>query len=121
MRRRKKNLAKNHRTESIVAASGTVAGAAIGSVAGPVGTVAGAVMGTVVGAAAGAVLERENERTHQHEDALDEEIGVYDGTLGAAPPDAPPARIGAFSAGSSGAGRPSRPPTEGPISEPDEK
>ena len=119
MRRKNKNLKRNHRTESIVAASGTVAGAVVGSVAGPVGTVTGAIVGGVVGATAGAVLEQEAERKHIHEDQLDEDIGVFDGTLGAAPPDAPPARIGAYSAGSSGGGRPSRPPSEGPIPEAD--
>jgi len=117
----KKKIRKNHRTEAVVAASGTVAGAAIGSVAGPVGVVAGAVVGTVIGATAGNVLEHEAEREHQHDEKLDEDIGVFDGQMGAAPPDAPRARIGAFSAASAGSGRPSRPPAEGPIPEPDER
>jgi phage tail tape-measure protein len=113
----KRNHKKTNPTETIVAASGTIAGAAMGSIAGPVGTIAGAIVGSVAGAAAGAVLEDEDAREALHEEQLDEEIGVYDGTLGAAPEDAPPARIGAFSAGSSGAGRKSVPPSEGPIPE----
>src|SRR6185312_15596470 len=48
MRRNKNKLGKNHRTEEIVAASGTVAGAVFGTVAGPVGTVAGAILRGVV-------------------------------------------------------------------------
>ena len=107
-----------HPTETIVAATGTIAGAVVGAIAGPVGAVAGAIVGGAAGVAAGAVIEREEERAWQHDEKLDEEIGVYDGTLGAAPPNAPPARIGAFSAGSSGAGaRPSEPPASGPIPE----
>ena len=120
MRRNKNKLGKNHRTEEIVAASGTVAGAVFGTVAGPVGTVAGAILGGVVGAGAGALLEDQSARKHAHEEELDEDIGVYDGTLGAARPDAPPARVGAFSAPSSGGERPSHPPSEGPIQDLDE-
>jgi phage tail tape-measure protein len=118
MTRKLKNR-KNHRTEAVVAASGTAAGAAVGSVAGPVGAVAGAIVGGVIGAAAGAVLEQENERAHQHDEHLDEDIGVYDGQLGAASPDAPPARVGAFSVGASGGARPSKPPTEGDMQDVD--
>ncbi len=103
-------------TETIVAASGTIAGAVVGSIAGPVGAVAGAIVGSVAGAAAGAVLEEEEERHAQHDEELDEEIGVYDGTLGAAKKEAPPAKIGAYSASSAGAeDRPSTPPAEGPM------
>lgn len=120
MRRKKNKLGKNHRTEEIVAASGTVAGAVFGTVAGPVGTVAGAILGGVVGAGAGAILEDQSERKHEHEEKLDEDIGVYDGTLGAARPDAPPARVGAFSGASSGGERPSHPPSEGPMQDVDE-
>ncbi|HEY1957344.1 MAG TPA: hypothetical protein VGH28_17115 [Polyangiaceae bacterium] len=120
MRRKKNKLGKNHRTEEIVAASGTVAGAMFGSMVGPVGTVAGAIVGGVVGAGAGVYLEDRAERERWHEDELDEDIGVYDGTLGAAPEDAPPPRIGAFSAEASGGERQSHPPSEGPIQDLDE-
>ena len=120
MSTKKQKLTNKHPTEAIIAASGTVAGAVVGSIAGPVGIVAGAIVGSVAGAAAGAVLEDENERVHQHEDELDEAIGVYDGAIGAASPNAPPARVGAFSAGASGAGRPSAPPASGPMQDVDE-
>ncbi len=102
-------------TETIVAASGTIAGAVVGAMAGPVGAIAGAIVGSVAGAAAGAVLEEEEERHAHHDEELDEEIGVYDGTLGAAKKGAPPAKIGAYSASSSGAERESVPPAEGPM------
>ena len=105
MSTKKHGSPKKHPTEAIVAASGTVAGAVVGSIA---------------GATAGAVLEDESERAHQHDEELDQAIGVYDGELGAAPPNAPPARIGAFSAGASGAGRTSTPPASGPIQDVDE-
>ena len=121
MDRKNNDLGKNHRTESIVAVSGSVAGAVVGSVAGPIGTVAGAIVGSVIGAAAGAVLEQENEREHLHDEQLDHDIGVFDGELGAADPDAPPAKIGAFSSGSSGAGAAPAPrPSEGPMQDVDD-
>ena len=117
-----KNQLKKHATEAIVAASGTVAGAVVGSIAGPVGAIAGAIVGSVAGAVAGAALEDEDARASQRDEELDETIGVYDGQIGAAPPNAPPARIGAFSAGASGAGagRTSVPPASGPIQDVDE-
>ena len=120
MSTKKHRLTNKHPTEAIVAASGTVAGAVVGSIAGPVGAVAGAIVGSVAGAAAGALLEVESERESRHDEELDEAIGVYDGQLGAAPPNAPPARIGAFSSGASGAGRSSVPPASGPIQDVDE-
>lgn len=120
MSTKNKKHAKKHPTEAIVAASGTVAGAVVGSIAGPVGAIAGAIVGSVAGAAAGAVLEDEAQRAHLHDEELDEVIGVYDGAMGAAPPNAPPARVGAFSAGASGAGRSSVPPASGPLQDVDE-
>ncbi len=120
MRRNKARTGINHRTESIVAVSGTVAGAAVGTIAGPIGTFAGAIVGMVLGAATGAMLEEENEREHQHDGKLDTEIGVYDGPMGVAGPDDPPARVGAFSSSSSGAVTPSQQPSEGPIQDVDE-
>ena len=107
-------------TEAILAAAASLAGAAIGIIVGPAGVVAGAIIGSIVGAAAGAMLSDSNERKWLHQLELDHDIGVYDGSMGAAPPDAPPARIGAFSSGSAGAAgaRPSTPPpNEGPMQE----
>ena len=107
-------------TEAIFAAAASLTGATIGIIAGPAGVVAGAIIGSVVGAAAGAMVSDSNNRRWHHDDELDHDIGVYDGAIGAAPPDAPPVRIGAFSSGSAGAAgaRPSTPPpNEGPMQE----
>ena len=117
-------------TEAIVAAAASLAGAAVGIIAGPAGVVAGAVIGSLAGAAAGAMLADSNHRRWHHDEELDTVIGVYHrggaaeqmmtGSMGAAPPDAPPARIGAFSSGSAGGAgaRPSTPPpNEGPMQE----
>jgi len=86
--------------------AGAVGGMALGAIAGPAGVVVGGLLGAVAGASAGAML--------------DEEIGVIGGDLGAAPPDAPPARIGAFSAGSAGASPHGGAASEGPIPAPEE-
>ncbi len=100
----------------VAALSGAVAGATMGAIAGPPGMVAGGAFGAIVGALAGATLEREDVKRTKHDVDLDKEIGVIDGQMGAASPDAPPARIGAYSAGSAGVGRPSTPaPAEGGI------
>jgi len=107
-------------TEAIFAAAASLTGATIGIIAGPAGVVAGAIIGSVVGAAAGVMLADSNSRRWHHDEDLDYDIGVYDGSLGAASPDAPPARIGAFSSGSAGGGtaRPSTPPPNaGPMQE----
>lgn len=107
-------------TEAVLAAAASLTGAVIGILAGPAGVVAGAVIGSVVGAAAGAMLADSNSRRWHHDEDLDYDIGVFDGTMGAAPPNAPKARIGAFSSGSAGGGnaRPSTPPPNaGPMQE----
>lgn len=107
-------------TEAIFAAAASLTGAVIGIIAGPAGVVAGAIIGSVVGAAAGAMLADSNSKRWHHDEELDYDIGVFDGSMGAAPPDAPKARIGAFSSGSAGgAGNaPSMPPPNaGPMQE----
>jgi hypothetical protein len=83
---------------------GAVAGAAIGAMAGPVGIVAGSAIGGLIGAVAEEVLNEEEARRSKHDAELDEEIGVTGGTMGAAKPNQPPARFGAYSSASSGAG-----------------
>jgi len=105
-------------TEAIVAATGYAVGAVVGIIAGPAGVVAGAIVGSVAGAAAGAMLADSSRRKWHHDEVLDTAIGVYDGAIGAASPDAPKAKIGAFSSGSSGSAgiTPSiPPPSEGPM------
>jgi len=99
-----------------VEALGAAAGAVVGAVAGPVGAIAGAVIGGAVGAVAGGALMEEAEERHHHDEELDEEIGVIGGNIGEAPPDQPPARIGAFSRASLGAGGGGESPSsDGPM------
>jgi len=83
---------------------GAAAGAIVGAVAGPAGAIAGAVVGGAVGAVAGGALMDEAEERFHHDEELDEAIGVIGGHIGEAPPDQPPARIGAFSRAATGTG-----------------
>ena len=99
----------------LAAVSGAVAGAAVGSVAGPPGMIAGTILGAAAGMAAGGALEKDDWRHHLIDERLDREIGVTEGNIGAARPDQPLARIGAFSAGSSGASYSHGASSEGPM------
>ncbi len=106
----------SHRLAEAAALSGAVAGGIAGAVGGPVGVAIGGAIGGAVGAAAGAVLEGVEHAKAVHDASLDQDIGVIGGDLGAASPDAPKARIGAFSGGSSGGGGRETPvPAEGMI------
>ena len=108
-----------HDTEG--AASGAVAGAVLGAAAGPPGIVAGAIIGAVAGALTAEVLETDGERVAAHDRELDEEIGVSGGDLGAPNLKHPPAKVGAYSAASAGAGASDgEQPAEGPIQTPEE-
>jgi hypothetical protein len=100
--------------------SGAVSGAAVGSIAGVPGALVGAVIGGAMGAAAGRAIGLHASEESATSQRLDAEIGVIGGDLGAADPNQPPARIGAFSMGSLGMGRTSHPPAEGPMSSPGE-
>jgi phage tail tape-measure protein len=103
------------------AASGALAGAVLGAAAGPPGILAGAVMGGVAGAVTGAVLDTESSREALSARALDAEIGVTEGDLGAPNLEHPPATVAAYSAASVGVASPSgEPPAEGPMQPPDE-
>lgn len=64
--------------------AGAVAGATTGLVAGPPGVIAGGAIGTAIGYLAGAILEDEDDKREAKEEALDEEIGVTSGDIGAA-------------------------------------
>ena len=103
----------HHGGEAVAIVSGAVAGAATGAIAGPPGMLVGGALGGVGAAIATAVIENAEHDKAVHEEAIDKDIGVIDGQMGAGHPDDPPARIGAFSAGSAGASRPSKPPAEG--------
>jgi hypothetical protein len=101
-------------------ASGALAGAAFGMVAGPPGMIAGAVIGGVAGALTGAVLDSEGARKSSRTRTLDAEIGVSGGEMGAPNLEHPPAKSGAYSAASAGAGSASTgdDPAEGPMQPP---
>jgi phage tail tape-measure protein len=110
---------ETHGTEAGVLA-GEFVGAIVGSAAGPAGTIAGVVVGAVIGGLSGHVLHDEKQRAWKHDAELDEEIGVTGADLGAAPANAPPARIGAPSVASCGVGSSGGSPAEGPIQDIDQ-
>jgi hypothetical protein len=101
-------------------ASGALAGAAFGAAAGLPGMVAGAVMGGIAGALSGVALDIESLRQTARTRALDAEIGVSEGELGAPNLDHLPAKVGAYSAASAGTSSSSGgdEPAEGPIPPP---
>jgi hypothetical protein len=107
---------------SIEVVAGAASGAAAGAVAGPPGAAVGALIGGAIGVAAGVLLNRrptlEEIRASEY---LDREIGVIGGDIGAAPPDQPPPRIGAFHRASLGVRTPQLEPTDGPIQNVDEE
>jgi uncharacterized membrane protein len=122
----KKNNASQSRSKQRLAhevegvAAGAIAGAAVGAAAGPPGALAGVVIGGVVGAVAGAVLDTQTTAAAEHDRKLDEEIGVIGGEIGAPNLKHPPAKVGAYSPASAGAGSSSDATlAEGPISEPE--
>ena len=100
--------------------SGAVAGAALGAVAGPPGIVAGGIVGTAMGVLAGVGLDNAEHAAKAHDRELDDDIGVTKGDLGAAPPNAPPAVKGCYSAASSGVSSSRPTPAEGPMQDIDE-
>jgi hypothetical protein len=95
--------------------AGTAAGAAAGLMGGPPGVVAGAIIGTLVGAGAAVALDADREATSVRQAALDRTIGVVGGSIGAASPNAPPARIGAFSIASMGISSHGPDSSDGPM------
>jgi hypothetical protein len=78
-------------------------------------------LGGAAGAVAENVLEREGKASLSRGKELDNEIGLTSGSIGAANLRHPPARIGAYSAESSGAGGGRRTPAEGPLQSPDDE
>ncbi|HVY44544.1 MAG TPA: hypothetical protein VHB21_01645 [Minicystis sp.] len=103
-------------TSVLESGAGAPAGALAGSVAGPAGAAVGAVIGTLVATAAAEVAHGDAAERREEDEQLDRDLGVTEGDLGAASPDAPPPRIGCFSAAASGAATSSRDePVEGPI------
>ncbi len=81
---------------------------------------AGAVIGGAVGAIAAVAIDNQAAQSVQRERTLDEEIGVIGGEIGAPNLKHPPAKVGAYSPASVGAGSSSdSAPAEGPMSEPE--
>lgn len=111
----------SHTGAEIASVPGALVGAAVGAIGGPAGVIAGGLVGAAIGAVTGEALENDDARKSAHDVHLDEDIGVYGGAMGVASPDAPPPRIGAYSAASCGAGgvRESA-PSEGPMPPPDD-
>jgi len=103
-------------------AEGLVAGAALGMFAGPAGALAGAVIGGVAGEIAGAVFNQEQSAEAARVRALDAEIGVSEGELGAPNLAHPEPTTGAYSAASSGAESDGagEEPAEGPTQRPND-
>ena len=95
---------KRHEREAEGGAAGAIAGAAIGTVAGPAGAAVGAVLGAVAGALTGAVGEEEASSQDAEDRKLDHELGVSGGEIGAKIVKHPPAKVGAYSGDSAGAG-----------------
>ena len=101
---------------TVEALVGAAAGAATGMLAGPPGMIAGAVIGGSIGAAAGAVLHKDHVRLDDENAQLDRDIGVFGGSIGEVPLDAPKSQRGVFHAASTGVGvGSSQVPSEGPM------
>jgi hypothetical protein len=95
---------------------GAISGAVLGGLAGPAGAAAGALIGAAMGALSAMAFETVAEEHDEHDEKLDRDIGISEGDIGAPNLQHPPAKIGAFSAASSGAESSSGvEPSEGPI------
>jgi|HubBroStandDraft_2_1064218.scaffolds.fasta_scaffold252432_2 phage tail tape-measure protein len=117
--RTKSAATKRHGREAEAGILGAVAGAAMGAVAGPVGAAVGAVAGGAMGALAEKGLSENGIDNVARNDALDAEIGVTGGELGATNLKHPEAKRGVYSASSSGVtGSEDSAPAEGPIPPP---
>lgn len=81
---------------------GAIGGAALGALAGPNGVIAGAIMGGIAGLLAAFALTRHARMNAYVQEALDEDIGVMGGTLGAPNLEHPPAKMGLYAAESTG-------------------
>jgi nucleotide-binding universal stress UspA family protein len=71
-----------HPLLEVMTLTGAATGAVAGAIAGPPGALAGAAIGSAVGLLAGTALERSEDATAAHDQALDDEIVVTQGTLG---------------------------------------
>jgi uncharacterized protein YcfJ len=98
-------------------ASGAIVGAVFGIAAGPHGALAGGIIGAVAGILAGAALDTEAAARQARTRALDDELGINGGDIGAANFCHRAANSAAYTRASSGVPISSRDLTaEGPIS-----
>jgi len=112
---------KRHERELEGGTAGALAGATIGAIAGAPGIVAGAVVGAITGAVAGRAVQKDDAERAAEDRELDHEIGVSSAELGAPNLEHPPAKIGAYSGSSTGAGATEEEePAEGPFQSPTE-
>jgi len=111
-----------HVVELTGAALGAVGGAATGAaMGGPVGAVVGAVIGGAIGASSGWAADQASADEAQIEAALDDNIGVTAGSVGAPNLKHPPSKIQAPSAAAVGVGNvddEAEPTAGGPIQSP---
>lgn len=101
---------------SALGVAGAVGGALFGTMAGPPGMISGAIIGAIIGILAAAPFRDAELIRGAREDKMDVALGIYDGDVGAPNLEHLPAKVGAFSAASSGAQSYSdRAPAEGPM------
>ncbi|HET9930217.1 MAG TPA: hypothetical protein VFQ35_06010 [Polyangiaceae bacterium] len=93
-----------HPLEATVGTLGAVSGAGFGAIAaGPAGAIIGGLIGAAVGATTGWAADENTVEKIEADKALDDEIGVTSGSLGAPNLEHPEPRIAAPSAASAGA------------------
>lgn len=92
-----------HPLEATVGTLGAVSGAGFGALAaGPAGAIVGGLIGAAVGATTGWAADEHTVEEIEADKALDDEIGVTSGSLGAPDLEHPPARVAAPSVASVG-------------------
>lgn len=93
-----------HPLEATVGTLGAVSGAGLGAIAaGPAGAIVGGLIGAAMGATTGWAADEHTVEEIEADKALDDEIGVTSGSLGAPNLKHPPARVAAPSAAAAGA------------------
>ena len=111
-----------HPLEATVGTLGAVSGAGLGAIAGgPAGAIVGGIIGAAMGATTGWAADEHTVEEIEADKALDEEIGVTKGDVGAPNLKHPPARVAALSAeaaGASGAQSQDAHDADGPLGPP---
>jgi hypothetical protein len=96
------SASEKHAEEAVGAGAGALSGAALGAIGGPPGAIVGAILGGAVGAVAAYALEGGNGES-EHEQKLDEEIGVSGGDIGVPGLKHPGGQRGTYSSAAMGA------------------